>query len=671
MISTNRNFLCDALSWAQQIGYHVRESRAGYLDGQFDSPVSKKGHRLRPGNPENIDSGSCGILLFIIELYRATGKDEFLKQARDLSDHLYHYCKGTPSNDYSLFTGRSGLIYSLIRLYSLTKDENLLNRSLDIFESFDAETSDSEIVTDDLYSGRSGVLLCLLNLYKITGESSIYKKLCEVLRQISRHAIWDRAGISWENNVDIHNRPQCGFAYGVSGITYVLRELSACFESAGLNFLIQQAEKYLANCWVDEFGNWADYKVEINSAEIFKYYESLYREKTIPPGEDTLGWRHGILGIGFSLLNDPSFSFHQARISKKLVPPFPPGESSMSLADSSLPALLFSSISANLTNSSPSYEPYQLEDSLSKYIYDQTYLLDTSLMHGALGPFYCLLKCINLHEDRECILIPFYGNAKVTAKEKLTILGPEGEMQKQLLSRYFFRTIELVETISPSLAERLTSDKNGHYPDDPINTFETYIQNELIRIEGSPIHDYLEDVFILECQKVHFAQAGDGNNVKMYLDAYFNKESAVRHLNCTNNEMKELTLVQSGKLKTITSKWDWGLKDGDHKAFTPLANIHIKPGAHPLIVHRHSGVGVREITSGVTTAILRLFASPILAGMALQRLKEIFLTLPEEQKGFVIMESQSQNYTAFMERFDFIFFHKVRQLIFEGCLQVK
>src|SRR6185437_5368511 len=485
MLSTKTDFLFDVLSRAQQIAYDLRASRAGYLDDQYNSPAGRNASRFRPGSPENIDSGSSGILLFIIEVYRATGKEEFLQQARDLSEHLFFYCKETPSDDYTLFMGRSGLIYCLIRLYSLTKDKELLDRSLSLFESFDAETSGSEINSDDLYGGRAGVLLCLLNLFKITGESSIYTKLCEVLRQINQHAIWSREGISWENN---------------AGIAYVLRELAACFESSGLNFLIRQSEKYL--------------------------------DQTAPSAGGCSN--------------------------------------------------LYSAVTATLTNSKPSYELHQIEDSLAEYLYDKDHLSDTRLMHGGLGFFYCALNHINPKEDQEY------------TREKLTLPGTEAEIKKQLLSRHFFRTIKLLETASPFVSEILTGDENDHYPDGPMSAFESHVQNEVIRIEGSPIHDYLEDVFILECQIAHFAQAGDGNNGTPYLDDYSIKESAVRHLNCTNEEMEQLTLVQSEKMKTIISKWDWSLKDRDQKSFTPLANIHVKPGAYPLIVYRHNDVGVRE-----------------------------------------------------------------------------
>src|SRR5579872_3650834 len=119
---------------------------------------------------ENIDTGTSGMLLLILDMYQRTQKPSYLAFANDAILRLVEWCRSHPTNNYALYTGRGGVAYLLIRRYMLDGDRSYLHLATELLKPANDRFLHSRYTTDYLYDGRAGTLLVLAYLYRMTGE---------------------------------------------------------------------------------------------------------------------------------------------------------------------------------------------------------------------------------------------------------------------------------------------------------------------------------------------------------------------------------------------------------------------------------------------------------------------------------------------------------------------
>lgn len=61
---------------------------------------------------ESIYSGTAGIVLFFLELYKQTKNSSYIHAAKKGADWLIYHCRKNPSSYYAFYTGRMGVSYT-------------------------------------------------------------------------------------------------------------------------------------------------------------------------------------------------------------------------------------------------------------------------------------------------------------------------------------------------------------------------------------------------------------------------------------------------------------------------------------------------------------------------------------------------------------------------------
>ncbi len=201
-----------------------------------------------PGRPvHSLYHGSAGIILFYIELHRATGETQWLSVARSAGDELCHYIQqkldGGEHLTIGLFTGWPGYVFVLDQLSLATGDQTframaqsvylqILAQASEIgagigwiepmpFSDITGHTGDREI--HDLSVGAAGVgLVCLYAHERELHPEALdhARRICDRLLEVGEST---PDGKRWTVMSDMpwtFNAPN--FAHGAAGVGYLL-----------------------------------------------------------------------------------------------------------------------------------------------------------------------------------------------------------------------------------------------------------------------------------------------------------------------------------------------------------------------------------------------------------------------------------------------------------------
>ncbi|MBI3567792.1 MAG: hypothetical protein HY084_06265 [Gemmatimonadetes bacterium] len=179
----------------------------------------------------NLYSGSPGVLLFYLELHRATGDAALLETARGAADYLIATLpnRGAPlrDEDAGLYTGIAGVAYALALTADATRDAKyeravrhigtLLREGL-VAKGAGAAWNDS----NDIISGSSGVLLALLWL---EGRDPAWRDWRDaeprVVRALVDAGTAEHGGLKWGAGPALPRRYP-NFSHGTAGVGYAL-----------------------------------------------------------------------------------------------------------------------------------------------------------------------------------------------------------------------------------------------------------------------------------------------------------------------------------------------------------------------------------------------------------------------------------------------------------------
>lgn len=186
-----------------------------------------------PNDPKSVGtslySGSPGVVLFLLELHRATGDPAFLERAKRGADHLVATLDA--EKDSGLYTGLAGIGYTLIETANLTREAKYRDAARRVAERIGAlakpagkgvEWSD----LTDIVGGSAGTGLFMLYAAKELDEPAFRDLAVKAGHRLVELAKPEAGGEKWAMSPRVA-RLMPNFAHGTAGIAYFLATLSA------------------------------------------------------------------------------------------------------------------------------------------------------------------------------------------------------------------------------------------------------------------------------------------------------------------------------------------------------------------------------------------------------------------------------------------------------------
>lgn len=238
-------------------------------------------------NDNGIYSGNAGIILYLIELYKATNDDEYLTAIRASAERIAHQIVKAEAQNCSFYTGASGIAYTFLKIYEITSD----NYYLDFAEDLVTKCSSTIVARNELFSGLAGELLGLGHVHAATRNPIILELIREKINSLVDSTKIDTHGLYWDFSPHL-SKFLGGFSHGISGIVFALFELSKYLNSPNLLWLAKQGMACENSLYNKKANNWLDYRAPLK-------LESDQR----PQPKDFLAWCHGAVGVGLARLS--------------------------------------------------------------------------------------------------------------------------------------------------------------------------------------------------------------------------------------------------------------------------------------------------------------------------------------------------------------------------------
>lgn len=262
---------------------------------------------------ETLYSGTAGIVLFFLELFRATRDKRYLDSAVKGMDWTIAYCRKNPPTYFALITGRMGIPLALTRMHEFARETGkpegyYLEAALAIARPF--RDFDLSFGVDDLIGGSSGALLGLMHLHAATArqfpddEAWLLKCIDTTAEKLIRSAHHGPRGLYWDRS-DKQINGLCGLSHGAAGLGFVFLEVGRYFRNDAYYNLAEQAFLYEQHYFNEETQNWPDLRKGIYTDEDREEHIAAYREGNqdfFTAGGDMSAWCHGAPGIGLARL---------------------------------------------------------------------------------------------------------------------------------------------------------------------------------------------------------------------------------------------------------------------------------------------------------------------------------------------------------------------------------
>ncbi|WP_342332933.1 lanthionine synthetase LanC family protein [Pedobacter sp. FW305-3-2-15-E-R2A2] len=504
------------------------------------------------GNPECIDSGISGNLLYLLELYKALNDTVYLDVVDEWIEILLNYIDENPTNDYSLYTGRGGFVYLLIQRNSITQDKKLLDECLRIIVPVNQWYLNSEFTTDYFYDGRAGTMLVLIDLYQITREKFLLDYIDAFLNKIIANAKITRNGIFWDAAYEYNLKSSCSFAYGAAGIKYVFKQLNNFCNNEGLAFVINGIDQYSNSCWIENNNNWGDYSREILNAVSLNECKHLHLtgDADLLTPRDKWSWAYGTIGNLGILESAVQNDIILADILNRKISDF--NAEPISLFDGLAGLGLFIH---NLPDTSDTINE-KLEE-IKKTVLSKSIEIETSqgLLHGALGGMYFILKSLRPSDQSQDVLN--YSLTRFSKEFKFNISLDLLDLFKQCLVKLYPRTISLSNIISPNALSIFLKKSSISDSTDLLSKMPGFITSYLKSTVSPAIYERVFDVFLLETQKVDMLNNEKRSSLQIYLDSLLFQDRILTVLNKPDDWLLMQTVCIADSVKFIRSRWMW------------------------------------------------------------------------------------------------------------------
>lgn len=425
----NQKLKDDLLKSAISIGDEIVEKALIDSKGIYWRTVSELSpyNEIRCASGETIFSGTSGIILFYIELYKKTKDKLYLDLIHGSAEWLIHFCKiNNPTHGF--YSGRLGVVYVLLKIAKIDKKEYYQERCLTIAEKF-KDISEIPVNSYNIFNGLSGTILGLLHLYNEINEEWILESIKVGIDNLLRNSKSKGIGLYWDfahvSGTEVSIKPLCSYALGSSGIGFLFLQLSAYFENADYKFIAEQAFLYENQFLDSENKNWPNFQLDIRHKESKRYRRaylrgnySLFKSKS-----ESNNWLYGITGIGLTrlyackLTGNKTYQNNLTISAEKLKSNLPRKDYlNYTLATGEAGIALFLVELSQFKKESIYFEKAIAiaNESIAKKQHKQFYQFgfdskenfeDNSLLMGNAGIGYFYLKLLN-HESTDNILLP-------------------------------------------------------------------------------------------------------------------------------------------------------------------------------------------------------------------------------------------------------------------------
>ncbi|OXG09135.1 lanthionine synthetase-like protein [Flavobacterium araucananum] len=608
-------------------------------------------HHLVSDNLENLETGIAGFLLFVLDFYKYAKDHYYLKKVEFLSKELLSYCKNNATNNYSLYNGRAGFIYFLIELYRVNQDETLLQECENLIIAAEQDYLESSYTSDYLYNGRAGTLLVLTALYSLSPSENILRLIHKFSAAIFQNAFFTENGISWKATDEINLKNSCGFALGSSGIEYVLKHLDANFSSDSLDYSIKNTGKYKESCWNQEKQTWLNFEKDILDNNVLDQLREQYKahDSLLYTPTTKINWSQGSIGILLSEASSKEINFELQRTDLAHSPTnIYEGLSGIGLA----------LLENNTIKNKGEYLKAIQEEIVNREL---PATLNGGLLFGSLGAHYFLLKVIT-KDISATIVKPFKIN--VVPKKGVLDLNLR-EVKKVLLSKTFTKTMPLLEKIFSQELNNFFDNPDPELHDSDFTKFEEFIVNKLIKVE-TPVNNVIRDAYGFDKNRNAFFNRETRTHLQVYLDQLQHCDTVIKALNNPDEWILEQKLKISDTVKIVHSKWDW--EATNNSQFTE--NFYKESGNNEFLFLLTEENKVLEYSLKIDGLILHRFDYTKKIGDALQEIKGYCQTQPAEMLKEFSQNSGSRDVNDFIGRLDFLVLHKVKQLLYQGILEI-
>ena len=214
--------------------------------------------------PQTIYSGNAGIVLFLLELYRATGEHEYLDEAKAGADEIvvtwrdaltFNFVLPLPNVNLDFNHGLSGTMFVLEQLYQETAEQRYRDTALAIVAEIVAAAKPVEggvewMGAESAAIGDGNIVLNLLWAAKAFDDPSLIELAKQAGEVILAKAEADpRGGWRWKGfPLDSIGMPpgsyMPNFEFGTAGVAYVMARL---YQETGDDRFLEAARQGEAN----------------------------------------------------------------------------------------------------------------------------------------------------------------------------------------------------------------------------------------------------------------------------------------------------------------------------------------------------------------------------------------------------------------------------------------
>ena len=243
MLSPMRRLFLLAVVLLPSAGPHAQQPARPYLDAAveaarwIDASAITTEHGVTwpadPNDPRSVGnslySGSPGVVLFMLELHRATGDQKYLDRARLGANHLISGIDAETAA--GLYTGLAGVGYTLLETANVTREPKYRDAARRAAERIrvlakDAGTGVEWGDVTDIVSGSAGTGLFLLYAAKELEEPAYRNLAARAGHRLIELARKEGPGEKWAMTPKFP-RLMPNFSHGTAGIAYFLATLSA------------------------------------------------------------------------------------------------------------------------------------------------------------------------------------------------------------------------------------------------------------------------------------------------------------------------------------------------------------------------------------------------------------------------------------------------------------
>ncbi|HYW05661.1 MAG TPA: lanthionine synthetase LanC family protein [Longimicrobium sp.] len=263
--------------------------------------------------------GTAGIVIFLAELYGATGNAELLPAIEGGMSHALHGGGELSAAAFGFHSGRVGIAYAAARAGHIMGVPDWTRAAERVLAP--AAGHESEDAGLDVIAGAAGAIPALLRMAEWGVDAELTGAMARALGDhLIAVAERETVGWAWATMRGTSVRYLNGYAHGAAGCAHALAELYHVTGDSRYAYAAEQGFRYERHFMDHERGNWPD----LRHVELSEYLTSgrLDELRARIRGGDAMrgsterfmsAWCHGAPGIGLSrlraweILHDPVY----------------------------------------------------------------------------------------------------------------------------------------------------------------------------------------------------------------------------------------------------------------------------------------------------------------------------------------------------------------------------